>query len=107
MTTLTESDVENLALSWLSSLGWQTVHGPDIAPDTPGAERADFTQVVLEERLRDAILNLNPGIPTSALETGLRSLINPDGPTLETGIGPFTMPSPGESPSRSGNPTAP
>ena len=84
MTTLTESDVENLALSWLSSLGWQTVHGPDIAPDTPGAERADFTQVVLEERLRDAILNLNPGIPTSALETGLRSLINPDGPTLET-----------------------
>ena len=83
MTTLTEADVETAALSWLSSLGWQTAYGPDIAPDTPGAERTDFTQVVLEERLRDALLNLNPELPSSALETGLRQLINPVGPTLE------------------------
>ena len=83
MTTLTESDIEQAALSWLSSLGWQTAYGPDIAPDTPGGERADFTQVVLEERLREALLNLNPTPPASALETGLRQLINPDGPTLE------------------------
>ena len=84
MITLTEAAIEQVALSWLSSLGWQTAYGPDIAPDTPGAERTDFTQVVLEERLRDALFNLNPGLPASALETGLRNLINPDGPTLET-----------------------
>ena len=81
---VSESTVEQAALSWLSSLGWQTAYGPDIAPDTPGAERTDFTQVVLEERLRNALVNLNPGLPPSALETGLQSLINPDGPTLET-----------------------
>ena len=80
---VSEADVETSALSWLSSLGWQTDYGPDIAPDTPGAERTDFTQVVLEERLRDALLNLNPDLPPSALESGLRQLINPDGPTLE------------------------
>ena len=80
---VSEADVETTALSWLSSLGWQVAYGPDIAPDTPSAERTDFTQVVLEERLRDALLNLNPDLPPSALETGLRSLINPDGPTLE------------------------
>ena len=80
---VSEADVEQVALEWLSSLGWQTAYGPDIAPDTPGAERADFTQVVLEERLRDALLNLNPDLPPSALETGLRQLINPVGPTLE------------------------
>ena len=84
MTTFTEAEVESAALSWLSSLGWQTAYGPDIAPDTPGTERTDFTQVVLEERLRDALFNLNPGLPASALETGLRNLINPNGPTLET-----------------------
>ena len=84
MTTLAEADVESAALDWLSSLGWQVAYGPDIAPDAPGAEREDFTQVVLEERLRDALFNLNPGLPASALETGLRTLINPDGPTLET-----------------------
>ncbi len=39
--------------------------------------------MVLEERLRNALVNLNPGLPPSALETGLRQLINPDGPTLE------------------------
>ena len=84
MTTLTEAAVEQAALVWLPSLGWQVAHGPDIAPDTPGAERDDFTQVVLEERLRDALFNLNPNLPASALETGLMNLINPDGPTLET-----------------------
>ena len=84
MTTLTEAEIEQAALDWLSGLGWQTAYGPDIAPDTPDAERSDFTQVVLEERLRDALFNLNPGLPASALETGLRTLINPDGPTLET-----------------------
>ena len=80
-----EADVEFAALSWLSNLGWQTEQGRDIAPDTSKAERTDFTQVVLEERLRDSLLNLNlnPNLPPSALETGLRSLINPDGPTLE------------------------
>ena len=83
MTTLTEADIEQSALSWLSGLGWQIAYGPGIAPDTPGAERTDFTQVVLEERLRDALFNLNPNLPASALETGLRNLINPDGPTLE------------------------
>ena len=81
---VSEADVEQVALEWLSSQGWQTAYGPDIAPDTPNAERADFTQVVLEERLRDALFNLNPGLPPSALETGLRNLINPDGPTMET-----------------------
>ena len=83
MVAIKESTVETAALSWLSSLGWQTLYGPDMAPETPNAERADFTQVVLEARLRDALLNLNSGLPPSALETGLRSLINPDGPTLE------------------------
>ena len=39
MTTLTESDVEQVALEWLASVGWQVAHGPDIAPDRPGAER--------------------------------------------------------------------
>ena len=80
---VTEADVETSSLSWLSTLGWQVAYGPDIAPDTPGAERTDFAQVVLEERLREALRNLNPDLPASALETGLRNLINPEGPTLE------------------------
>ena len=37
MTTLTEADVEQIALEWLSALGWTVTHEPDIAPETPTA----------------------------------------------------------------------
>jgi hypothetical protein len=37
MTKLTESHVEDAALSWLSELGWFVVHGPEIASGEIGA----------------------------------------------------------------------
>ena len=83
MTTLTEADVEQAALAWLRGLGWQVAHGPDIAPDTPGAERDDYGQVVLERRLRDALAFLNPSLPALALEDALRKMARPEGATLE------------------------
>ena len=83
MTTLTEADVESAALSWLAALGWQVAHGPDIAPDTPGAERDDYGQVLLERRLRDALAKLNPSLPSSALDDAVRKLTRPEGATLE------------------------
>ncbi len=68
MTTLTESNVEQAALAWLDGLSWNVAHGPDLAPDTLGAERADYGQVVLEQRLRDALALLNPDLPASAVD---------------------------------------
>ena len=83
MTTITESTVETAALAWLSAIGWQVVHGPDIAPDTPSAERTDYGQVVLENRLRDTLASLNPSLPVAALENALHKLTHPEGATLE------------------------
>ena len=84
MTTLTETDVEQAALEWLSGLSWRVAHGPDIAPDAPGAERGGYGQVVLERRLRDGLAALNPGLPVSAaLDDALRRLTRPEGATLE------------------------
>jgi len=83
MTTLTEADVEQAALEWLSGLGWQVLHGPDIAPETPDAERDDYRQVVLEHRLRGALTELNPSLPMSALDDACRRLTHPEGSTLE------------------------
>ena len=84
MTTITESNVETTALSWLSGLGWQTAHGLNIAPEGPAEERPDFGQVVLEDRLREALFRLNPTIPGASREDALRRLIRPGGATLET-----------------------
>ena len=58
----TESVVEDAALAWLESLGWAVKHGPDISPggDTltltlSQRERESYSEVVLEQRLRDAL----------------------------------------------------
>ena len=83
MTTLTEAVVEEAALAWLGLMSWQVGHGPDIAPDTPNAERDDYGQVVLEHRLRDTLAELNPGLPISALDDAFRRLTRPEGSTLE------------------------
>ncbi len=82
MTLLAESDVESAALAWLEALGWAVKHGGDIAPDGPAAERCDFSQVVLERRLRDALAALNPDLPPDALEDAFRRLTQPEGADL-------------------------
>ena len=83
VTILSEFTVEVAALKWLHAFGWQVAHGPDIAPDTPSAEREDYGKVVLESRLRDALARLNPALPTSATDDALHKLTNPEGATLE------------------------
>lgn len=79
----TESEVEDAALDWLSDCGWGVAHGSDIAPDTPGAERADYGAVVLEGRLRDALARLNLDLPAEALDDAFRKLMRPEGTTVE------------------------
>ena len=80
---VSECTVEDAALGWLENLGWSLAHGPDIAPDTPHAERADYGTVVLEGRLRTALEQLNPGLPSEALDDAFRRLARPEGSTLE------------------------
>jgi type I restriction enzyme R subunit len=79
---VSESVVEEATLAWLEAGGWQVAHGPAIAPDTPGAERADYGEVVLAGRLRDALARLNPGLPGEALEEAFRKLTHVEGADL-------------------------
>ena len=80
--TIYESDIEETALEWFAELGYTVLHGPDIAPDTPNAERSSYNEVILTRRLRDAIANLNPNIPADAQEEAVRKVLNPDSPAL-------------------------
>ena len=79
MSALTESTVEQAALAWLESIGWRAAHGPGIAPDMPASERRDYSEVVLAQRLRDALALLNPTLPAEALEDAFRKLARPEG----------------------------
>lgn len=78
----TESTVEDAALAWLEGIGWWVAHGPDIAPDMPAAERRDYGEAVLSQRLRDALARLNPDLPAEALEDAFRKLTRPEGADL-------------------------
>ena len=58
-TEFTESVVDQAALAWLEAGGWQVAFGPEIAPDMPGAERADYGEALLPLRLRAALVLFN------------------------------------------------
>src|SRR5688572_23867926 len=81
---MNESVVEEAALDWLESLGWVMRHGRDLGPDGVDPERQAYEQVFLEDRLKQALVLLNPGLPNEAIEEAFRKLNRPEGPTRET-----------------------
>lgn len=83
MSTFTESVVEEAALAWLEDMGWFVVHGPEIAPGEAIAERNDYRETLLSNRLRCALELLNPTLSADAVAEAYRKLTNPEGSTLE------------------------
>ena len=79
---LTESIVEDAALTWFGELGYALGHGPQTAPGEPAAERDSFSEVVLVGRMREAIRRLNPVIPEEAREEALRKVLRVGTPSL-------------------------
>jgi type I restriction enzyme, R subunit len=82
--TFSESVVEDAALAWLGGCRWHVAHGPSVAAGEPAAERSDpnFRDVVLEARLRQSLVRLNPDLPADALEDAHRKLTRIDALTL-------------------------
>jgi type I restriction enzyme R subunit len=80
--SLTESIVEDAALTWFGELGYAVGHGPQMAPGEPAAERDSFGEVVLVGRLRVALRQLNPAIPEEAREEALRKVLRVATPSL-------------------------
>ncbi len=81
LSTFTESVVEEAALEWLAALQYAVVHGPDIAPGELLAERRDYGEVILEDRVRKALARFNPKLPPEALEDAFRKIDRIEGST--------------------------
>src|SRR5262249_49145414 len=77
-----ESTVEEAVLGWFEDLGYSVLHGPDIAPGEPNAERASYCDVVLLDRLRVALARINPTIAADALEEAMRKVLRTESPSL-------------------------
>ena len=82
----TESVVEEAALEWLEGLRYEVLGGPEIAAGELGAERSDpdYRDVILERRLRQALVQLNRDLPPEALDDAFRKLTRIDAPSLIT-----------------------
>jgi len=80
--SLNESEVEEAALAWLEAVGWTIRHGAEMVPGELFGERDDYGQVILDERLRDALARLNPELPPEALKDAFRRLHRPEGADL-------------------------
>lgn len=79
-----ESDLEVLVLAMLAEEGWRAIHGSDITPGMPAAERSDYREVVLTGRLRKAIIDLNPDLPGDAVDDAITSTIRPESAVIQT-----------------------
>lgn len=77
-----ESTLENIVLDHLGHLGYATAHGPHIAPGEAAAERSDFRESVLVNRLSKAIARLNPTLSGEMIESVIRTLLKTSSPSL-------------------------
>ena len=67
MTGINEAIVEDATLDIFRSLGYQTLHGPDIGPGGDDEERSGWDEVILTQRLNDAVAHINPDLPQDAV----------------------------------------
>lgn len=78
MSKFTESDVEEAALYYFEQLGYTVLGGPDIAPGESGAERSSYADAVLVDRLRSALIQLNPQVPPDEIQSAIQQVLRPE-----------------------------
>ena len=82
MKPITEDKIETFAIEVLQSIGWEYVHGLAIAPGAEQAERENFEQIILIDRLRKSVAILNPDIPQDAQEQAIQKVLRIYSPEL-------------------------
>src|SRR5215510_9929210 len=82
MSFFAESTIEQAAIDWFKDLGYAYLFGPEIAFDGTMPERKDYQETLLIERLEDAIMRINPGLPAEAQEEALRKIMRLGKPSL-------------------------
>jgi len=84
MATPSEDALERWVLEMLGTLGWSHAYGPDIAPGMPDAQRDDYRDVVLADRLSAAVHRLNPQLPDAAVADVVATVRRTESPVIES-----------------------
>lgn len=81
-TSFTESDLEQAALEWFEELNYEKAYGPEISPEGEYPERQFYHDVILKDRLREALIRINKHVPREAIEEAIRVIEVPRSPSL-------------------------
>ena len=79
---LNEKSIEDLAIELLKQQGYNYLYGPDIAPDGETPQRQSYADVLLIDRLREAVRRINPQIPAEAQEDAIKEIQRINSPNL-------------------------
>jgi type I restriction enzyme R subunit len=77
MGSINEDSYELQFLDWLAAGGWQLARGPEIAHDGSMPERSSHKDVILVDRLEDALSRINPGMPKDSIRKVRQALESP------------------------------
>lgn len=72
---MTENEIEQLAIALLEQQGYTYINGVHLAPDAGDIERTSFEEVVLKQRLENAVRRINPTIPTDAQQDAVKQIL--------------------------------
>lgn len=81
---MTEDNLEQLCLSWFSEIGWDVLHGPEIAFDGTNPLRKDYRDCLLQPLFIKQFAILNPHLPETCIEQVLLKLTKPESLDLLT-----------------------
>lgn len=65
---MSEQDLEDLCFEWLEDMGFECLPGDLLSPGTGQSERQHYSDVVLQQRLLDALKRLNSEQPATEIE---------------------------------------
>jgi type I restriction enzyme R subunit len=82
MNRITENTIEEFSIELLERLGYNYIYAPDIAHDGDKPERANYEEVLLTERLQNAIQRINPKVPIDSQEEALKEIQRINSPEL-------------------------
>ncbi|MFV0156110.1 type I restriction endonuclease subunit R [Empedobacter falsenii] len=72
---MTENEIEQLAIALLEHQGYSYINGVQLAPDAGDLERTSFEEVVLKQRLENAVRRINPNIPVDAQQDAVKQIL--------------------------------
>jgi type I restriction enzyme, R subunit len=82
MNYFTEDVLEQSCIEIFESLGYEYRFGPDLAPDGLSAERANYLDVVLKDRLFVNLNKINAGMPAEAINEAVKKVLHLDSPSM-------------------------